>query len=105
MKERLAKLFGMIEQEDSSAMVREISVDKIRANPFQPRREFKEEELKELAVSIQTYGLLQPVLVRSRSNDWYELIAGERRVRAMRLLGRSTVPALVRDFQDEEVLY
>ena len=103
MKERLAKLFGMIEQDDGSAMVREIPVDKIRANPFQPRREFKEEELRELAVSIQTYGLLQPVLERSRSNSWYELIAGERRLRAVRLLGRPTIPALVREFQDEDV--
>lgn len=103
MKERFAKLLGMIEADDGSSTVREIPVDKIRANPFQPRREFKEEELRELAVSIQTYGLLQPVLVRSRGNSWYELIAGERRVRAVRLLGRPTIPALVRDLEDEDV--
>ncbi|NLG87105.1 MAG: nucleoid occlusion protein [Firmicutes bacterium] len=103
MKERFAKLFGMMEQIDGSATVQEIPVDKIRANPFQPRREFREEELQELAKSIQTYGLLQPIVVRSRSNSWYELIAGERRLRAVRLLGLSTIPALVRDFPDEDV--
>ncbi|MGI6129194.1 MAG: nucleoid occlusion protein [bacterium] len=102
MKERLAKLFGVTE-EDGDAAVREIPVDKIKANPFQPRREFKQEELKELALSIESYGLLQPIIVRAKRKAEYELIAGERRLRAMRLLGRPTIPALVRDYADEDV--
>ncbi len=64
MKERLTKLFGMLDQNVASATVREIPVDRVRANPFQPRRQFDDEELKELATSIEAYGLLQPVLVR-----------------------------------------
>ena len=87
----------------SSATVREIPIDRVRANPYQPRRQFDERELKELAASIETYGLLQPVLVRPKSNSWYELIAGERRVRAVRLLGRATIPALVRELDDEDM--
>ncbi len=103
MKERLTKLFGMLDQNVASATVREIPVDRVRANPFQPRRQFDDEELKELATSIEAYGLLQPVLVRPKGNSWYELIAGERRLRAVRLLGRSTIPALVRELADEDV--
>lgn len=103
MKERLSKIFGLMDQSTGNSTVREIPVDRVRANPFQPRRQFDEQELQELAASIETYGLLQPVLVRPRSNSWYELIAGERRVRAVRLLGRSTIPALVRDLEDQDV--
>ncbi|HHT70355.1 MAG TPA: nucleoid occlusion protein [Firmicutes bacterium] len=92
-----------MDQGISSATVREIPIDRVRANPYQPRRQFDERELKELAASIETYGLLQPVLVRPKSNSWYELIAGERRVRAVRLLGRATIPALVRELDDEDM--
>lgn len=103
MKERITKLLGLMDQGISSATVREIPIDRVRANPYQPRRQFDERELKELAASIETYGLLQPVLVRPKSNSWYELIAGERRVRAVRLLGRATIPALVRELDDEDM--
>ena len=103
MKERITKLLGLMDQGISSATVREIPIDRVRANPYQPRRQFDERELKELAASIDTYGLLQPVLVRPKSNSWYELIAGERRVRAVRLLGRATIPALVRELDDEDM--
>lgn len=74
-------------------------------NPFQPRREFKEEEIRELAASIGANGLLQPVLVRSApaSSNW-ELVAGERRFRAVTRLGWSDVPAIVRDVDDETML-
>lgn len=100
MKERLAKLLGLGEQ--SRSEVREIPLGNIRANPFQPRREFSEDELLELAASIEAYGVLQPVLVRPVGSN-YELIAGERRVRACRLLHRATIPAMVRELSDQDV--
>lgn len=103
MKERIIKLFGLVDHGASSATVREIPLDRIRANPFQPRRQFEDSDLKELAESIEGYGLLQPILVRPKSNSWYELIAGERRVRAFRLLKRTTIPALVRELDDEDM--
>jgi ParB family chromosome partitioning protein len=100
VKERLAKFFGLGDQNRDE--VREIPLSSIRANPFQSRREFGEEELAELAASIEAYGVLQPVIVRPVRGG-FELIAGERRVRACRLLGRETVPALVREMSDEDV--
>lgn len=100
MKERLAKLLGL--GEPGKGEVREIPLTSIQPNPFQPRREFNENELVELAASIQAYGVLQPVLVRPASQG-FELIAGERRVRACRLLKLETVPALVREMSDQDV--
>jgi len=76
----------------------------IHANPNQPRREFAETELEELAQSIQENGLLQPLLVRSRPGGRYELVAGERRYRAVTRLGWTDVPAVVRDLDDRTVL-
>ena len=77
----------------------------VAPNPFQPRRVFKEEEIAELAASIRANGLLQPVLVRSvpASANW-ELVAGERRLRAVTRLGWTDVPAIVRDVDDETML-
>ena len=76
--------------------VMEIEISKISPNPFQPRREFKNEEIRELADSIQEKGLLQPILLR-RHGDGHQIVAGERRFRAMQLLGRTHISALVRD--------
>jgi len=79
-------------------------VTHIQPNPHQPRRDFAEAELEELAQSIQENGLLQPLLVRSRPGGRYELVAGERRFRAISRLGWSEVPAVVRDIDDRTVL-
>lgn len=79
----------------------EISVTSIQRNPYQPRREFDAAALDELAASIREQGLLQPVIVRKRENH-YELIAGERRLRAAQKAGLSHIPALVRDYSDAE---
>lgn len=79
-------------------------VTQIHPNPNQPRRDFAEAELEELAQSIQENGLLQPLLVRSRPGGRYELVAGERRFRAISRLGWSEVPAVVRDIDDRTVL-
>jgi ParB family chromosome partitioning protein len=81
----------------------EIPVDAVLANPRQPRLAFEEDELNELAVSIREIGLLQPIVVRPAATG-YELIAGERRLRATRSLGLATIPALVRDTDDDAML-
>lgn len=83
--------------------LRDIPVGEIRPNQYQPRKEFSETELKELADSIRTSGLLQPITVRSVDGA-YELIAGERRYRAVKSLGWPTIPAIVRDYDDRTVL-
>jgi len=81
-----------------------IHVARIRPNPFQPRREASPEELKALSQSIAASGLLQPIIVRDKGGDVYELIAGERRWRAAQMAGLSEVPAIVRQASDAEML-
>ena len=80
-----------------------IPTSRIRPNPYQPRREFEPNALAELEASIKTNGLLQPISVR-RKGENYELIAGERRLRAVRNLDWKDVPAVVRDFDDQTML-
>ncbi|MGM0417593.1 MAG: ParB/RepB/Spo0J family partition protein [Thermodesulfobacteriota bacterium] len=81
-------------------------VDKLKKNPFQPRVKFSEEEIDELASSLKTYGVLQPVLVRNspEDKDMYQIIAGERRVRAAKKAGIEEIPVLIRDINDEQML-
>ena len=81
-----------------------VAVDRIRANPRQPRTEFDEAALQELAASIRTQGVLQPLLVRPGGGGDYELVAGERRLRAARLAGVREVPIVVREVSDRESL-
>lgn len=89
----------------SPGVLREIEVDRIRPNQYQPRNEFRADELNELAESIRAAGLLQPITVRRLpSGDEYELVAGERRLRAVKLLGWSRVAAVVRDYDDQTSL-
>lgn len=82
----------------------EISIDDITPNPHQPRRHFDEEELASLAESIRASGVLQPLLVRREPYRGYTLIAGERRLRAAKLAGLSTVPVIVRQFSEQGML-
>lgn len=77
-----------------------INLSEIRSNPYQPRKTFNEEALQELADSIKNYGVFQPIIVK-KSIKGYDLIAGERRVRASKLAGLETIPAIVKDFSDE----
>ena len=81
-----------------------IAIAEIRRSPYQPRRRFDEAALGELARSVKTQGLVQPLVVRQRADGGYELIAGERRLRAAGLAGLDAVPALVRDATDEQAL-
>jgi ParB family chromosome partitioning protein len=89
--------------ETTTAGLAEIAVDQIDANPFQPRRTFAADKLKELADSIRASGVVQPVLLR-RAAERYQLIAGERRWRAAREAGLATIPAVVRDIGDRDAL-
>jgi ParB family chromosome partitioning protein len=91
------------ESGDTEGGVQQIPLELIEPNPFQPRQIFDEEKLAELAESISELGLLEPVLVR-RQGKGYQLIAGERRVRAARMAGLTEVPALIREFGDLEVM-
>ena len=80
--------------------VLEVALDRIGRNPSQPRAAFDEAQLGELAASIAVHGVLQPVVVRELADGGYELIAGERRLRAARLAGLERIPAIVRDMDD-----
>lgn len=84
--------------------ISEISVRKIEANPFQPRTQFSQEALEDLAQSIQVHGVIQPITVRKMGHDNYQLISGERRLRASQLAGLESIPAYVRIADDQSML-
>lgn len=93
-------------EKEESESLREIPIGEIRSNPFQPRRDFNPDELNELQESLKASGLLQPVTVRRRIDGaaGYELVAGERRLRAATNLGWATISAVVRVFDDRQLL-
>jgi ParB family transcriptional regulator, chromosome partitioning protein len=88
---------------EKSSRVLVLNVNQIRPNPFQPRETFSPEEMEELVGSIREKGVIQPVLVRQQP-DGYELIAGERRLRAARMLNMQEIPAIVKDVDDKDSL-
>ncbi len=90
--------------QQGSADILRIPVDIIEPNPFQPRMSFDPEALEELAESIRTLGLIQPITVRRKSDGRYQIISGERRFRACRLTGMDMVPAYIRDTNDQGML-
>ncbi|MEM9916863.1 MAG: ParB/RepB/Spo0J family partition protein [Bacteroidota bacterium] len=87
-----------------SHTVAEIPIDAIEVNPFQPRKDFDEEALQELATSLKVHGLIQPITVRRMSAGSYQLISGERRLRASKLAGLTDLPAYIRLANDQEML-
>ncbi|PZR59586.1 MAG: hypothetical protein DLM50_00295 [Candidatus Meridianibacter frigidus] len=97
----LAALLG--EPKAASDQLQQIPVDKIRPNPFQPRKKFDEETMRELRTSIAEYGILVPLIVREKG-DGFELIAGERRWRAAAALQKPSVPAIIRASDDRDTL-
>jgi len=102
-----ALLGGVREDEkvtSDSSEVRMIPITAITPNPHQPRREFSEDALNDLCASIQTRGVLQPVLIRPLGADRFELVAGERRLRASKLAGLTEIPTLLREMNDQESL-
>lgn len=82
--------------------IKNIPLSEIRSNPFQPRRIFDEAKLEELAESIKAHGIFQPIIVK-KSIKGYELVAGERRTKAARLAGFTEIPAIIKDYTDEEM--
>lgn len=82
--------------------ISEIPLGQIVRNPFQPRREFDEKEIEELAASIENYGLIQPIVVREQGKG-YQIIAGERRYRACHYLGLKEIPAIIEEMDDEQM--
>ncbi len=99
----LEKIETRIIEEASKDEIVEINLSELRSNPYQPRKIFDEEALKELSESIKNYGVFQPIIVK-KSIKGYDIIAGERRVKASRLAGMTTIPAIVRDFTDEQMM-
>ncbi len=89
--------------EENKKDVTEINVDEIRSNPYQPRKTFDTESLNELAKSITEYGVVQPIIVK-KSIKGYELVAGERRTKAAKIAGLKTIPAIIKDFDDQEMM-
>jgi len=81
----------------------EVKVSELRSNPYQPRRTFDQEKLVELANSIKEHGVIQPIIV-TKSIKGYDIVAGERRKKACELIGRETVPAIIREFTDTEMM-
>ncbi len=97
------EVVGTKENVDTSDILR-IPTDMIEPNPFQPRSSFDQEALSELADSIRTFGLIQPITVRKKSDEKYQIISGERRFRACRLAGMDMIPAYIRDANDQGML-
>lgn len=90
--------------QQGAAGISEVELDKIEANPFQPRTKFDAEALEELAASIREIGLIQPITLRKNGDDKYQIIAGERRFRAAQLAGLKSIPAYVRKAKDDSML-
>lgn len=99
----LSKIENKIIEEADKDEIIEIDLSQLRSNPYQPRKIFDEEALKELSESIKEYGVFQPIIVK-KSIKGFDIIAGERRVKASKMVGKTTIPAIVRDFTDEQMM-
>ena len=98
-------LFQDIEEVDvKKEEVLDLPLNELRPNPYQPRKTFDEQSLKELANSIERSGVFQPIIVRRSQIKGYEIIAGERRFRASKLAGKTDIPAIIRDFDEEMMM-
>lgn len=100
MKDSLTKLFGLGDR-NTAEEVKMVRTDEIVPSPYQPRTVFDDDRLDELCQSIRTHGVIQPIVVRVR-NSKYEIVAGERRFRAVQKLGLSTMPVIVREMNDSQ---
>ncbi|NRS50491.1 ParB/RepB/Spo0J family partition protein [Brevibacillus sp. HB2.2] len=88
---------------EEGEQVKEVSINEIRPNPYQPRKEFEQSAIEELAQSIKEHGIIQPLIVR-KSIKGYELVAGERRLRAAKLAGLKEVPVVVKAYTDQQLM-
>lgn len=98
------EVVGTRGRQENTADILRIPVDMIEPNPYQPRMSFDQTALEELASSIRTLGLIQPVTVRRITDNRYQIISGERRYKACRLAGMTTIPAYIRDANDQGML-
>lgn len=99
----VAKLEQTIYETATNEEIIDIELSELRPNPYQPRKVFDDEALKELSASIREHGVFQPIIIK-KSIKGYEIIAGERRVRASKLAGLDKIPAIIRDFTDEQMM-
>jgi ParB family transcriptional regulator, chromosome partitioning protein len=100
----LGALIPGADKEIGSSSNAEIEVANISVNPYQPREMFNDDKFQELVNSVRVHGVLQPIVVRTKSNNEYELVAGERRLRAARTAGLTKIPAVVRELTNEQSL-
>ena len=100
----LGSLLNVSEKKVEESIFGEIQINKIEINKDQPRKSFNEEKIKELSLSIKQHGIIQPITVRRINNDKFQLISGERRFRASKLIGNKTIPAFIRDTDDKNLL-
>jgi ParB family transcriptional regulator, chromosome partitioning protein len=98
----LGSLFPQMEVTEEE-IVNEVHIEELRPNPYQPRKHFDEETLKELSASIQQHGIVQPLVVR-KSIRGYEIVAGERRFRAAKEIGLKQIPVVVKEFSDDQMM-
>ena len=99
----LEKMEQSIYETSSHEEIMDIDLEELRPNPYQPRKIFDNEALNDLAESIKEHGVFQPIIIK-KSIKGYEIIAGERRVRASKLAGLKTIPAIIRDFTDSQMM-
>ena len=99
----LSKFEEQVYETASKEEIIEVDLSELRVNPYQPRKVFNDDALRELASSIKEHGVFQPIIVK-KSIKGYEIIAGERRVRASKLAGLTKVPAIIRDLNDEQMM-
>ena len=97
------KIEEKIMDESTNEEIVELPLSELRSNPYQPRKNFDETALQELANSIKEHGVFQPIIAK-KSIKGYEIIAGERRVKASILAGKETIPAILRDFSDQDMM-
>ena len=94
---------NIVDNANNNNEIKQINLSEIRSNPYQPRTYFNEDALNELAESIKIHGVVEPIIVK-KSIKGYELVAGERRTKASRIAGLETIPAVVKDFTDQEMM-
>ena len=100
----LSEMFSSQEPDTIQSSVNDINIDEISVNPFQPRSNFNNTSLQELSISIKNIGIIQPITVRKIENNNYQLISGERRLRACKEIGLKNIPAYVREANDQDSL-
>jgi ParB family transcriptional regulator, chromosome partitioning protein len=110
MKSPFSRFFGsgdkeidpLVSEANHQEKIEQVNIELIKPNKYQPRTIFSEEKIEELARTIHTHGVIQPIVIRRNGDESFEIIAGERRYRAMKKLGWSEVPAIIRDLDDKE---